>query len=69
MRQSYPVESTRLDALRPASDLGTMEAQAVSDPEATHLILQALFDIKADVHDIHGAIFGGGDDEETEDEP
>jgi hypothetical protein len=40
--------------------------EAVDDPEATQLMLQALFDIKADVREIHWAIFGGGD---HEDEP
>jgi hypothetical protein len=35
----------------------------VDDPEATRLILQSLFHIKAEVHDIHVAIFGGGDDD------
>jgi hypothetical protein len=39
----------------------------VDDPEATTLILEALFDIKADVRDIHAAIFGGDDGEEEED--
>jgi hypothetical protein len=41
----------------------------VEDPEATQLMLEMLFVIKADVGDIHSAIFGGGDDEEeTEDD-
>ena len=38
--------------------------EAVDDPEATQLILQTLFDIKADVRDIHDVIFGGGDYED-----
>jgi hypothetical protein len=43
--------------------------KVVDDPEATQLMLQTLFDIKADVRDIHDVIFGGGDDgEETEDD-
>jgi hypothetical protein len=37
--------------------------EAGDDPEATQLILQLLFHIKAEVHDIHVAIFGGGDDD------
>lgn len=42
--------------------------EAVDDPEATQLMLEALFDIKWDVRDIHGAIFGGGDDGEEAEE-
>jgi hypothetical protein len=38
----------------------------VTDPEATQLMLEALFEIRGDVRDIHAAIFGGGDDEEEE---
>jgi hypothetical protein len=38
----------------------------VDDPEATQLILETLFDIKIEVHDIHVAIFGEDDGEETE---
>jgi hypothetical protein len=38
--------------------------KVVDDPEATQLILQTLFDIKADVRDIHDVIFGGGDYED-----
>jgi hypothetical protein len=41
----------------------------VDDPEATELILEALFHIRAEVHEIHLAIFGeGDDDEETEED-
>jgi hypothetical protein len=36
----------------------------VDDPEATQLMLQTLFEIKADVREIHSAIFGGDDDED-----
>lgn len=39
-----------------------------SDPEATHLMLQALFDIRGAVNDIHDYIFGGDDDEPEETE-
>ena len=38
----------------------------MSDPEATQLMLEMLFVIKADVGDIHDAIFGGDDEEEAE---
>jgi hypothetical protein len=40
----------------------------VGDPEATQLMLETLFDIKWEVHDIHRAIFGGGDDDEETEE-
>jgi hypothetical protein len=40
----------------------------VDDPEATQLMLQTLFSIKAEVHDIHFALLGGDDEEETEDD-
>jgi hypothetical protein len=40
----------------------------VDDPEATQLVLQTLFSIKAEVHDIHSAIIGDDDEEETEDD-
>lgn len=40
------------------------------DEEATQLILEALFDIKAAVFDIHREIIGEDDgEEETEEEP
>jgi hypothetical protein len=39
---------------------------AVDDPEATQLILETLFGIKVEVHNIHVAIFGEDDEEETE---
>lgn len=35
----------------------------MDDPEATRLILESLFDIRTEVHDIHDLIFGGGDDD------
>jgi hypothetical protein len=38
--------------------------EAVDDPEATQLMLEALFVIRGEVGDIHNAVFGGGDDEE-----
>jgi hypothetical protein len=38
----------------------------VEDPEATQLMLEALFDIRAAVFDIHDALFGGDDGEEEE---
>jgi hypothetical protein len=36
----------------------------VEDEEATRLTLEALFDIKAKVTEIHDALFGDEDDEE-----
>jgi hypothetical protein len=40
----------------------------VEDPEATQLMLEALFDIRTAVHAIHDAIFGEDDGEEAEEE-
>lgn len=40
----------------------------MEDEEATQLMLEALFDIKAAVYEIHRALFGGEDDEEEETE-
>jgi hypothetical protein len=40
----------------------------MDDPEATTLMLEALFDIRGAVYEIHDAIFEGGDDEEEEDD-
>jgi len=38
------------------------------DEEATQLMLEALFDIKAAVNDIHRALLGGDDEEEETEE-
>lgn len=38
------------------------------DVEATQLILEALFDIKAAVFDIHRVLLGGDDEEEETEE-
>jgi len=38
------------------------------DGEATQLMLEALFDIKAAVNDIHRALLGGDDEEEETEE-
>jgi hypothetical protein len=38
------------------------------DEEATQLMLEALFDIKAAVFDIHRALFGEDDEEEETEE-
>jgi hypothetical protein len=40
----------------------------VEDAEATRLILEALFDIRAKVTDIHEDVFGPEDDDEEEEE-
>jgi len=40
----------------------------VSDTEATQLMLEALFDIRVAVYDIHDVIFGGDDDGEAAEE-
>jgi hypothetical protein len=40
----------------------------VDDPEATQLMLEALFVIKGQVNDIHREIFGGDDVEGPEEE-
>jgi hypothetical protein len=37
----------------------------VGDPEATQLMLEALFDIRSKVDDTHLSLFGEDDDEET----
>jgi hypothetical protein len=39
-----------------------------SDEEATQLMLEALFDIKAAVFEIHQALFGEDDEEEETEE-
>ena len=39
-----------------------------SDEEATRLMLEALFDIKAAVYEIHQALFGDDDEEEETEE-
>jgi hypothetical protein len=41
---------------------------AESDEEATRLMLEALFDIKAAVFEIHKALFGEDDEEEETEE-
>lgn len=38
----------------------------MDDPEATTLMLEALFDIKVRVVEIHEVLFGGEDDDEEE---
>jgi hypothetical protein len=43
---------------------GRRHHRTVDDPEATQLMLEALFEIRGKVGEIHAAIFGGGDDEE-----
>jgi hypothetical protein len=67
------VTARRPDATCPVSPAcarprvgGTIDV--VDDPEAMQLVLETLFVIRADVRDIHRAIFMGGDDEEEEDE-
>jgi hypothetical protein len=40
----------------------------VDDPEATQLILEAVFHTRGEVHDIHRVIFGEDDDEEETEE-
>ena len=55
------------DILRRAPRGGTIH-RVNDDSEETRLILQALFTIKAEVHDIHRAIFGGGNDVEGPEE-
>ncbi len=40
----------------------------MDDPEATELMLEALFDIRAEVHDIHKAVVEPEDDDEEEEE-
>jgi hypothetical protein len=40
----------------------------VDDAEATQLMLEALFDIRADVHEIHDAVVEGEEDDEEEEE-
>ena len=40
----------------------------VEDAEATRLILEALFDIRAKVTDLHEDVFGPEDDDEEEEE-
>jgi hypothetical protein len=40
----------------------------VDDPEATQLMLETLFDIRAEVHEIHEAVVVGEDDDEEEEE-
>jgi hypothetical protein len=52
--------------LRRVRATGTMEA--VDDPEATQVMLETLIDIRSEVHDLHVAILGEGDDEEETEE-
>ena len=40
----------------------------MEDEEATQLMLEALFDIKVAVYEIHRVLLGGEDDEEEETE-
>jgi hypothetical protein len=40
----------------------------VEDSEATQLMLEALFDIRADVSEIHAVVVGGDEDEEEAEE-
>ena len=40
----------------------------MEDEEATQLVLEPLFDIKAAVHDIHRFLLGDDEDEEEETE-
>jgi hypothetical protein len=40
----------------------------VDDPEATRLMLEALFDIRAKVTEIHEEVVGPDEDEEEEEE-
>jgi hypothetical protein len=58
--------SARLDGLRRPP--GERHHGSVEDPEATQLMLEALFDIRTAVHAIHDAIFGEDDGEEAEEE-
>jgi hypothetical protein len=52
----------QMAVLRECGAAGTIKT--VDDPEATQLMLEALFEIRGKVGEIHAAIFGGGDDEE-----
>ena len=40
----------------------------MADDEATHLMLEALFDIRAIVDEIHATVVEEDDDEETEED-
>jgi len=40
----------------------------VSDPEATQLVLEALFDVKAKVSEIHAVVVGMDDEEDDGEE-
>jgi hypothetical protein len=40
----------------------------VDDPEATQLMLETLFDIRAEVHEIHDAVVEPEDEDEEEEE-
>ncbi len=42
--------------------------ESVGDDEATHLMLEALFDIRAKVDEIHAIVVEEDDDEETEED-
>ncbi len=52
--------------LRIEESPGTIEH--MEDDEATTLILEALFDIRVAVFDIHAVVFGADDEEEEEEE-
>jgi hypothetical protein len=40
----------------------------MDDPEATQLMLEAIFEIKGKVSELHSAILGGDDGEEEEED-
>jgi hypothetical protein len=53
--------------LRSSWRAGTMR-RVKEDEEATQLMLEALFDIKSAVNDIHRVLLGGDDEEEETEE-
>ena len=53
-------------ALTGPDNIGTLAR--LEDVEATRLMLEALFDIKVRVIEIHEVLFGGEDDDEEETE-
>jgi hypothetical protein len=54
------------DILRPRTSAVTMKSMA--DDEAIHLMLEALFDIRAKVDEIHAVVVEEDDDEETQED-
>jgi hypothetical protein len=42
--------------------------ERMSDNEATQLILEALFDMRWGLHEVHAVVVGGDDDGEEEEE-